>query len=182
MKPKRVFAGLLIAILAIVVVTILVNSRAKANHKKLLYDLPETGYRATNPYVETYSRISVKVKDGVPTHLVIEIKMLHKSGAGAINRAVISAKMDDDIASILWSRRPYVIFDPEQYIDLGEGWHPGLVFSREAPIDEEAGMGTVESLLSILDRPIRIKISHSQGVELIETVPEIIIGDAEEAF
>lgn len=168
--------------LAITVITILVNSRTRANHQKLLYDFPEAGYQSSNDYAETYSRISVKVEDEVPTHLVIEIKILHKSGAKAINKAVVSAKLDDDIASILWSRRPYVVFDLEQYIDLGEGWYPGLVFSREAPIDEEAGMGTVESLLSILDRPIRVKISHSQGVELIETVPEIIIGDAEEAF
>lgn len=182
MKPKRIFIGLLIIALAIVVIIVLVNSRAKANHQKLLYDFPKAGYQTTNPYVETYSRISVKVEDGVPTHLVIEIKMLHKSGAGAINRAVISAKLDDEIASILWTRRPYVIFDPEQYIDLGEEGHPGLVFSREAPIDDEAGIRTVESLLEILTRPIRVKMAHSRGVELIETVPEIIIGDAEDTL
>ena len=89
MKLKKLFIGLLIVTLAIVVIIVLVNSRAKANHQKLLYDFPETVYQATNPYVETYSRISVKVEDGAPTHLVIEIKMLHKSGAGAINRAVM---------------------------------------------------------------------------------------------
>ena len=172
MRFKRFFFISLIALTALVLIVSVLHGINKRREHKLLYDFPETGYTASNPYLDASVKITIRTEDGEPFGIRVRVRLDHKDGAEPLKHAVPAAKLHDDIAAMLWTRLPYVNSRYERF-DFGDDGHGGLTFGLSTGFDPELDIGTTKDVLEILDRPVWLKISHSLGVELIEVTPQL---------
>lgn len=172
-----------IGLVAVVLIGLGIRSSVlKSKQHARLYNFPETGYQSINQYISVTSEIAViapsqqdpdEDEEG-SGRLNFRIFIEHKSNAQPLRDAVLSAKLHDDLKIVLRIPSLYVIAHPTMTVDIGGEGHPGASFARSTPIDPAAGISDTEQLRELLYQPIRVKISHSQGTELIIVMPEII--------
>lgn len=181
MKSKKRLLWV-IGIVAVVLIGLGIRSSLlKSKQHARLYDFPETGYQSTNQYVSITSEIAVitlRQQDSDEDEegsgrLNIRIFIEHKNNAQPLRDAVLSAKLHDDLKTVLRIPSLYVIAHPTMTVNIGGEGHPGASFARSTPIDPAAGISDTEQLREVLYQPIRVKISHSQGTELIMVMPKI---------
>ena len=152
------------------------DSWNKATLRDKIYNFPETGYISQDPYVDVSGTVTVLTDDsGKPTTIQITIKIDHRNEAETLRNVIVSAKVSDSLTGILFTRDPYVVTGSNVRMTLGSGGYPGLTFGATTPIDPDSASLSTQQVTQLCDAPILVKLSHADGIELIEIRPIVSV-------